>query len=730
MNNELDTLFGYDARKFRETLTNDGINTANNSQLIAYMTMWAHSLEKSLSNGSFELGHSLDVVQYLVNSLKVYHQKDYDKSSLGYINTMSTLNQFLKRHRGSDFESQIKDILGDFIAEVEASRVAMGGAKTISIYSKQKNQQKNFAELSAGRYSVRYYANKPVDRQEITAVVELALKSPSVCNRQTIKVRAMYDQDVISKTLSIQKGMISFPVPPCLLLITAEDSLYLGANERNQGFIDGGLFSMSLLYALEYAGLAACPLNCMFDEVQEKSIRGLLDIPENEKLVMFVSCGHFKKINNVCRSFRYPVDYVLSEKTSVSDDYQIVSEPPTEAEKLIADIQAELAILQKPGVKQATRKLLGAVKRKIESTTFRQKIAELKNRVTDSPMAWRIRNRHKDGVTLTICVYNNYGNILQRFALIRFLANHGLNYDSFDMLDRQSEKAGIINHNFVLFAEKYANSVEFSKRNAKSYKSYIVGSDQVWRPEYLDNQKGGVDSFFLKFLGNSRVKRLAYAASFGFKDLSQNVNARQNLQSFRLELNRFDGISIREGSAKKIVNDLAGRKVVVEKVIDPTMLLEKEDYELLIQDADIEDDQAPVIFYFVFDNTPKYGKVLNNIQQTYNSQLSTGWPVNVEGWLKYIRDAKLVVAGSFHAVVFSIIFHTDFILMENLAEPNERVRNLLDLLGINQDRIVNSEDGFDVAKLTPIDWKKVDLVISEQRQLSGDWLLNKVRGNR
>ena len=62
------------------------------------------------------------------------------------------------------------------------------------------------------------------------------------------------------KALKIQGGFLGYAMPPVLLLVTSDIRAFMNNGERNEPFVDGGLFSMSLLYALEAYGLAACPL--------------------------------------------------------------------------------------------------------------------------------------------------------------------------------------------------------------------------------------------------------------------------------------------------------------------------------------------------------------------------------------------------------------------------------------------------------------------------------------
>ncbi len=98
----------------------------------------------------------------------------------------------------------------------------------------------------------------------------------------------------------------------------------------------------------------------------------------------------------------------------------------------------------------------------------------------------------------------------------------------------------------------------------------IVGSDQVWRPDYSPCQP----NYFLDFLGdNQHIRRVSYAASFGTDEWTFSeklTNVCRNL------IKQFDAVSVREESAVKLCQDYFGIKAT--QVIDPTMLLDSDDY--------------------------------------------------------------------------------------------------------------------------------------------------------
>lgn len=60
---------------------------------------------------------------------------------------------------------------------------------------------------------------------------------------------------------------------------------------------------------------------------------------------------------------------------------------------------------------------------------------------------------------------------------------------------------------------------------------------------------------------------------------------------------------------------------------------------------------------------------------------------SVEKWLRAFMDARFVITDSFHACVFSILFHKPFIVMGNEYRGNTRFDSLLNMFGLT-DRLV------------------------------------------
>lgn len=717
MVDELSRLYDADERRFRDNYAAD-IYNATEDQLAAKLVFSAHSLEKSLSNDNFEPGHGFHAAYLLTEMVNVYLKKGYDKDHLAYISTLSTLKVFYGLHKDTQHIDKVNTILGDIVPIVEACDSPIGGAASISGDSKKDNSQKNFQELAEGRYAVRSYSDQPVSKKDIEEVVQIATKTPTVCNRQAIHVYAMYEKDVIEAVLEVQGGITHYDTPPVLLLVTADNAGYVGPNERNQGFVDGGLFAMSLLYALEYKGLAGCPLHAMLDEKGDHAVRGMLAIAEGEKFITFMSVGHFKDSNNICKSFRYPVGHFLSEKNILHEYEPLAILPEQERVMEKPSIIDELRI--KLRIRTRLKKALKDLK---HTTRVRTRVREFLN---------NIQYKNADGAIITLAGYYNYGNMVQRFALQEFLRQQGYKFVSYAK-DKPLEGDDVERLKYTYdFVERNIWRKQYDERDR--FKTYIVGSDQVWRKWGYDDIFDELGYYFFDFAKDRHVRRIAYAASIGQDSLKAADYTEEFIPYARELVQKFNSVAMRESSGVEIVRNEWG--VDAALVVDPTLLLKAEDYNKLIDSAPYDIKRITSMFtYFILTDEPKralIAKIAKDAglkdQGIYLESKDTLRPV--EEWLAGIRDAQLVVIDSFHGMVFSIIYHTPFIVLESGTGGASRMTSLLEKLGL-QDRYITSDkaETFKITDLPPIQWHEVDKKLDKLRKASSDWLLRAVQSD-
>lgn len=277
-----------------------------------------------------------------------------------------------------------------------------------------------------------------------------------------------------------------------------------------------------------------------------------------------------------------------------------------------------------------------------------------------------------------------------------------------------------------LFISKHLHRVEisnFNKLDNADFDALVVGSDQVWRPRYNDD----IYKCFLDFAQSWRVKRLSYAASFGTDQWE--FTLKQTMECARLA-NFFDVITVREDSGVKLCSD--NLRVSASHVLDPTLLLNCEDYDRLVFATSIQKSVGNMMSY-VLDFSPEITALVQKVAKQkhlipFNAisrveDLSAPMEERIqpplEQWLRGFQDASFVVTDSFHACVFSIIYNVPFAVLGNFQRGQSRFHSLLKQFGL-EDRLVSSVE--EVMGLKEIDWQRVNKRRGELNDLSKDIL--------
>ena len=188
-----------------------------------------------------------------------------------------------------------------------------GGIEEVDMKNIQSFWNIDFESFANARHSVRNFSQESVSNGVIEKAVQIAQKAPSVCNRQGWHVYALMNRLDIRSALEFQNGNAGFRENiPCLLLVTGDNAAMLFENERNQIWIDAGLFSMALVYALQSLGLASCCLNLCLPFTEEKRLGEFCGIPKKERVVMMIAVGHPPERMLVACSARHPLSSVLT----------------------------------------------------------------------------------------------------------------------------------------------------------------------------------------------------------------------------------------------------------------------------------------------------------------------------------------------------------------------------------------------------------------------------------
>lgn len=278
--------------------------------LAAMITARYHSLEKGLSMPSPRLGFAEGVVKALVSLLSEYRERKYCMEDSQVQGAVEVLREYVSFHERSGIElGHLKAFVGEF------SRSSNGvGGGTVEVRREHwlREASGDFRSVVLSRRSVRSFESVEVEMAQIEECVELALRSPSVCNRQCARVYAIRHNELISETLALQGGTRSFTGRIGMLLVVAADlSVFVGAWERQQAYIDGGLFAMSLLYALHYKHLGACCLHWSVAKEKDVKVRQLLHIRNCDAVVCLIAVGGLPERFKTAFSQRRKVEEIL-----------------------------------------------------------------------------------------------------------------------------------------------------------------------------------------------------------------------------------------------------------------------------------------------------------------------------------------------------------------------------------------------------------------------------------
>lgn len=361
---------------------------------------------------------------------------------------------------------------------------------------------------------------------------------------------------------------------------------------------------------------------------------------------------------------------------------------------------------------------------------------------------------------LSLPLYVNYGGILQTFALQTHLERMGHNVE---FIQRRNwplkvkikdmpliytkrilkkfladttplfyeriynQEAPIIRQQIEPFVRKYirTNVVdEYKQVHKDKYDAIVVGSDQIWRPRHVEH----IENAYLDFTEGWDIKRISYAASFGTDEWEYSSVQTQRCGKL---LRSFNAVSVREASGVNLCREHF--KIEAKHVLDPTMLLESQDYMKLCGTNNLSKNTGNLLCYILDENKEK-SKLIDVIAQQnhlkpfrvnarpdYRLDVCVEERIQppVEDWLRGFYDAEFVITDSFHACVFSILFKKPFVVYGNANRGMSRFKSLLDMFGL-QDRIINNFADHHIPK--KIDWNEVYSILDERRKASCDFL--------
>lgn len=346
-------------------------------------------------------------------------------------------------------------------------------------------------------------------------------------------------------------------------------------------------------------------------------------------------------------------------------------------------------------------------------------------------------------LTLQWACNRNFGASLQSYACMKFLQDifgkenvEIINYNPKRFGIREKIRFFLEGHGFRDYNKKFLNlgneinSYEDLEKINKKYDIFSVGSDQVWRGKWRNDD---YRAYFLEFVKDEKMK-VSYAASFGVDSWD---GSEQLTKKVKPLIRRFNQISVREKSGVGICKNIFG--VHAEWVLDPTLMLSKDEYMPIVNDwKNTSHLKRKYIAHMLLDDSKELKEFSKKISEKLGAEINyiKGKNYHILGrditfynkvsqWLTYLKDSELVITDSFHCTVFSLIFNKKFFVIANRERGMARLESLLTLIGL-EERFLTDIDGIDIDSLLKkeIDYANVTKKLESMRNKSIRFLQN------
>lgn len=270
---------------------------------------------------------------------------------------------------------------------------------------------------------------------------------------------------------------------------------------------------------------------------------------------------------------------------------------------------------------------------------------------------------------------------------------------------------------------KYVSSNFNDVMEEEKLDGFICGSDTIFCPDEF----GFDDGYYANYDCMKNSYSVAYAASFGDPHFTD-----ETFPVLNERLKNFKAFGLRENLMIPYVKEHTD--VPVQKVIDPTLLLEYEDYDVLASDRLVEEKYLLI-----------YSRRYNSKMEDYAERMAkqNGWKIveislratnaekghimfyqaGVEEFLSLVKHAEFVVTNSFHGIILSAQFRRQFVIFSR-EQCNTKIQELLDLFGTSDRIMVNGDETIS----EKIDYKSVHERIGEARKESLAFLKQELAG--
>lgn len=363
---------------------------------------------------------------------------------------------------------------------------------------------------------------------------------------------------------------------------------------------------------------------------------------------------------------------------------------------------------------------------------------------------------------ITIYSVPNYGSVLQAYATQELLKSENIDcifiaYDRYNdwykshgvrrpsLFNRINSQIGITKRgrkskNLEVFKKcnfiqtpQFKSLKDLVNYNWTDFCAFVVGSDQTWNPRFSYG-----DSVYLLSFAPSQCYKFSIASSFAVTSLPLEYK-----EKFRKYLSGFTSISVREKAGQQIINQQLGLTGKAQVILDPTLLLSKEDWLMKIPRSSFVKKEPYILLYFLnyaFDASDYTAEILNYYQvkkgfaiyvlEGYAEMLKYKFlnltdktDATIPEFLDLFNGADIVITTSFHGTAFALNFGKPLVSICPY-ENDDRQISLLNSLGLGS-KVIHV--GTSIDGISPYyESKQEQEALEGIRHLSLDWIKNNI----
>lgn len=284
------------------------------------------------------------------------------------------------------------------------------------------------------------------------------------------------------------------------------------------------------------------------------------------------------------------------------------------------------------------------------------------------------------------------------------------------------------------FSKQYKDYEELKKENWDEYDLFVVGSDQVWKAHFTK----GDPTYLLSFLPDD-IRRISLASSFASDSIPSEYR-----ELYKQELSKFDALSVRESNGVRIINDELKLGKLVNVVLDPTLLLDKNDWQRLVPRSMFQKKRPYILFYmwaYAFEPRPYIFEVLKHFQnqmdcdiialegytsadQACGVEMRNATTSSIPEFIDLFANSDLVITSSFHGTAFALNFGIPLISVVPDNDGDDRQSTLLRLAGADNCILKNKSP---IRNINPLYDQRIVLNrLKEQRLTNLNWIATKI----